>query len=113
MHKSGEEPLTLPRVGLPVETIDCLAAIALPGLGDGLGPVGMVQRVGIVLGLQGDAGVLAVEHTALALIVQEITGVELDTGTVRVDRHAPPGDGVTQLGAGVAEHLVVVIIATL
>lgn len=73
----------------------------------------MVQRVGIILGLQRDAGVLAVEHAALALIVQEITGVELDTGTVRVNCHAPPGYGIAQLSAGVAEHLVVVIIAAL
>ena len=45
----------------------------LAGLGDRLLPLGMVQRVGVVLGLQADAATVAVANAVLAgLTLQEI-----------------------------------------
>ena len=65
--------------------------IPLSCLGDGLGPIGVVECVGIELSLQGDAGALAVVDAILALVIQEVSGIELDARAVRVDGHGSAG----------------------
>ena len=87
--------------------------IPLSCLGDGLGPIGMVECVGIELGLQGDAGAFAVVDAVLAVVIQEVSGIELDARAVGVDGHAPAGGRICQGGAGIAEDLEVVVISSL
>ena len=79
---------------LPLEAVYGFAVIALTGLCDGLGPVGMMQRIRIKLGFQSDAGIFSVVDAVLALLVQIVAGIELNAGTVGVDCHAAPGDGI-------------------
>ena len=98
---------------LPAEFVDRLALVMGAGLGERLGPFGMVDGVGVELGLQRNAGALAVIDTALAGFVQEIACVELDTGAVCMYRHGASGAGVTQNCAGIAEYLEIVVIAAL
>ena len=87
--------------------------VLFPGFGNGLWPFGMVEGIGIILGLQADAAALCTLPTALSGSVQEITGIELHTGAVGVDRHGTAGVGILQIGAGVAENLKIVVIAAL
>ena len=64
------------------------AVIPLAGLGEGLHPLGVIHRVGIELGLQGDTATVAVGNTILALIpFQEVAAVELNTNAVGVHAH--------------------------
>ena len=58
---------------LPGKMVRGLAVIVLPGPGEGLGPFGMVEGIGIELGFQGNAAALAVIHAALAGFLQEVT----------------------------------------
>ena len=98
---------------LPTEFIDCFAVVFLACLGEGLGPFGVIDGIGIELGFQSDAGAFTVVNAALAGLVQEITRIELDAGTVGVDGHAAAGGGITQNGAGRTENLEIMIIAAL
>ena len=93
--------------------VNGFAVIFLTGPGDGLGPLGMVERIRIILGLQCNTAALTIVNTVLAGFVQEIAGVELNTGAIGVNRHGPAGNGVGQGGAGIAENFPVVIIAAL
>lgn len=98
---------------LPAEAVHRFAVVVFACLGDGLGPVGVVQAVGIELGLQCHAGALAVEHAALALFVQVVAGIELDAGAVGIHRHGTAGNRIGKLGTGIAEDFPVVIVAPL
>ena len=98
---------------LPGEAVDGFAVVVLSGLGDGLGPFGVVNGIGVELGFQGHTAALAVVDAALAVGVQEVAGVELDAGTIRGNGHGSAGFRVIELGAGVAENLPVVVIAPL
>ena len=93
--------------------IDGFAVVGFSGLYDGLRPVGMVETVGVELGFQGHTGTLTVIDTVLALFIQVIACVNLNTGTVGVHFHGSSGNGIRQHGAGVAENLPVVVEATL
>ena len=81
--------------------------------GEGLLPFGVVHGVGVELGFQADAGALAVINAALAVVLQEVAGVELDAVAVGVNAHGPAGGRVMEGGAGVAEDLKVVVKAAL
>lgn len=98
---------------LSEEFIHCFGAVLLAGLYERLGPLGMVDGVGVELGLQGHAGALTVVHAALALVVQEIAGVELDAGAVGGNGHAAAGSEILEDGTGVAVDLPVVVVACL
>ena len=88
--------------------------VLFAGLGDGLGPFGMVDGIGIELGLQADAAALGVDHAVLAGGVHDVVaGIELDTGAVGIDVHDTAGNGIGQGGAGVAVDFPVVVEATL
>ena len=95
------------------ESIDGFAVVLFSGLHNGLGPFGVVEAVGVELGLQGDAGALAVVDAVFALLVQVIACVELNARAVWVDFHGSAGNRVGQDGAGVAVYFPVVIVATL
>ena len=83
------------------------------GGGDGLDPFGMVHSIGIELGFQTDAAALAVVGAALAVILQEVAGVELDTAAVGGHAHGAAGSRVAEDGAGIAEDLEIVVVAAL
>lgn len=87
--------------------------ILFSGFGDGLGPVAVVQGIRVELGFQSNATALAVDCAALAGFLQEVSGIELNTGAVGVYRHGSAGVGVKEGGAGVAEDLPVVVVAPL
>ena len=81
--------------------------------GKGLRPLGMVYSVGVELSLQADAAALAVVDAILAVVFQEVAGVELDTAAVGRNAHGAAGSGVMENGAGVAEDLKIVVKAAL
>ena len=87
--------------------------IGLTGLYDGLGPVGVVEAVGVELGFQGYTGAFAVVNAVFALFVQIVAGVNLNTGAVRVDFHGSSRNRVRQNGAGIAVNFPVVVEAAL
>ena len=95
------------------KSVHGFAVVLFSCLGNGLGPFGVVEGIGVELGLQGNAGALAVIDAALAGFVQEIAGIELDAGAVGIDCHGASGNGVLKNGAGIAEDLPVVVIAAL
>ena len=68
--------------------------VFLIGPGEGLGPFGMVDGIGVELGLQRNAGALAVMDTALAGFIQKITSIELNAGAIRMDSHGAAGTGI-------------------
>lgn len=96
-----------------IETVSGYTAVMRARFREGLGPLGVVECVGIELGLQSDTAVPAVVDAALAGLVQEIAGIELDAGAIGVDRHGAAGDGVGKIGAGVAKDFEIVVIAAL
>ena len=98
---------------LPAEFVNGFAVVFFACLGEGLGPFGMVDRVGVELGFQRDAGAVAVMDAALAGFVQIIACVELDAGAIRVDGHGATGIRVTQNGTGGAENLEIVVVTGL
>ena len=51
------------------EPVHGLAVVGFTGFGDGLGPFGMMEGVGVELGLQADAGALGVVDAALADLI--------------------------------------------
>lgn len=67
---------------LSPEAVNGFAVVFFAGPGDGLGPFGMVEGIGVELGLQGNAAALAVINAVLTGFLQEIARVELDTGAV-------------------------------
>ena len=95
------------------EAVHCFAVIFFACFCNGLGPLRMVDGIGIVLSLQADAAALAVIDATLAGFLQEIAGIELNTGAVSVDGHDPAGFRVGKLGAGIAENFPVMVIAAL
>ena len=109
----GADDLFRVSLAIPGEAVYRLAAVGLTGTGDGLRPAGMVETVGVELGLQRHAGALAVVYAALAGLVKEIACVKLNARAVGADAHAPAGDRVRQGGAGIAEDLPVVVVAAL
>ena len=96
-----------------MEDVFGLAVVMLAGLGDRLEPLGMIQRIGIVLGLQANAAALGVAGAALAHLVGVIGGVELHAGTIGVHCHFPAAFLVAQDGTGIAEHLEIVVVTAL
>ena len=76
MHRAGDRKFS-ENSRLPEEPVYGLGVIAASGLHHRLCPIAMVQRVGIELGLQGNAAVLAVKDTFLTAIGQEVAGIEL------------------------------------
>ena len=83
------------------------------GFIDGLGPFGVVDGVGVELGLQANAAALGVADAALAHLVGVIGGVELHAGTIGVHCHFPAAFLVAQDGTGIAEHLEIVVVTAL
>ena len=110
---NGESRSSPRFIGILFKPVNGFAVIFFAGFRNGLRPLGVVQAVGIELGLQGRAGAFAVVYTVLALFIQEIAGVELDAGAVGVNGHAPSGNRVGKGGAGIAEDFPVVVIAAL
>ena len=98
---------------LLVKPVAGFGMIGGSGWGEGLEPVGMIDGVGVVLGLQSDSAALAVVDAALAGILQEVACVELDAGQIGEDIHGAAGDGIVEGGAGIAEDLKVVVVAAL
>src|SRR5215218_10830360 len=101
------------------EPVDRGGVVALAGAQHGRREVGVVGRVGEVLGLQGETVALPVgaaagpDHGA----VEEVARVELDAGLVGEDLQYPPAARVLQPGrqlqpgAAPVEHPVVVVAA--
>lgn len=87
--------------------------VGLAGFDEGLGPFGVIDRVGVVLGFQAHAAALAVMEAALADGIGEIGGVELDAGAIGDHRHAASAVGILQHGGRIAEDLEIVVIAQL
>ena len=98
---------------LPGKGVDGLTMIRGTGFGKGLRPFGVVDAVRIELGFQSDTAALVIVDTTLAGLVQIVTGIELDTGTVGGNCHGPAGIRIPENGAGVAEYFVVVVISSL
>ena len=98
---------------LPAEFVNGFASIVCAGFGERLFPLRMVDRVGIILGFQRNTGTLTVVDATLAGFVQEIAGIQLNAGAVRMDSHGASGAGITQNSAGTAEDLKIVVIAAL
>ena len=82
--------------------------VGFTGLDKRLGPLGVIYGVGIELGFQSDAAALAVVHTVFAVVVQEITGVNLNAGAIGGNGHGTAGNGIVENGTGVAENLKIV-----
>src|SRR4051812_19599180 len=89
------------------------------GLEDGGGEIGMVGRIGIVLGFETEAGVPGVGSTGGTFegSVEEVAGVELDAGLGGPDFEDATGFGILGAGgkagrcAGGIEAVVVVVAA--
>ena len=79
----------------------------------GLWPFGVMDGIGIELSFQRYATALFVFYTVLATAFGEIAGVDLDTGTIGVYSHFSAAVGVSENGGRIAEHLEIVIIASL
>ena len=67
------------------------AVVGNTGGDNGLGPFGMVYRIGVVLGFQSHTGTLGVGNATLANEVQVIAGIELNTGQIGGDSHGTAG----------------------
>ena len=80
---------------------------------DGLGPVAVVEAVGVELSLQRHAGALGVVNAALTVFIQIIAGIELNAGAVGMDFHGAAGKGIMKDGTGVAVDFPVVVITAL
>ena len=80
---------------------------------DGLGPVAVVEAVGVELSLQRHAGALGVVNAALTVFIQIIAGIELNAGAVGMDFHSATGKGIMKDGTGVAVDFPVVVITAL
>ena len=79
---------------LPTEFVYGLALITLSGLGERLRPFRMIYRIGVILGFQCNTGPFAVVNTVLAVLVQKIASIELNTGAISMDSHSAAGTGV-------------------
>lgn len=112
MHRAGDRKFGK-ESRLPEESVYGLGVIAVPGFYHGLCPIGVVQRIGIELGLQGNAAALAVKDAVLTAVGQEVAGVELQARAVGGNGHGPAGFRVLEYGAGVAEYLKIVVITAL
>ena len=97
-----------------------MAVVGLSGTEDRRRPLGLVGRVGILLGLEADAAALQVLDALLAGdgAVEEVAGVDLDAGLVGVDLQvdaggrAPELDGdLRDVALGVQDPVVVVAVA--
>src|SRR4029450_6950261 len=101
------------------EPVDGGRVVLVTGPEHGRGEVGVVGRVRVVLGLEGEAVALAVGPAAGADdgAVEEVAGVELDAGLDGQDLEHPPAPRVLQPGrqlqpgAVPVEHPVVVVAA--
>ena len=80
------------------ERVDGRGLVGLPGTEDRRGEVGVVWRVGVVLGFQREPVALAVLPAAGAIerAVEEVARVELDPGLGRRDRQQASAGGVEQ-----------------
>ena len=84
------------------------------GLDKGLLPLGVVDGVGIELGLQTHTAAEAVGDSVLALLaLQEVAAVELDTAAIRLHGHGTAGNGIGKHGAGIGVDFKIVVIAVL
>lgn len=97
----------------PRKAVSGYAVILFSRFHDGLLPLGLVQCVGVELGLQAHGAAGLIFLAVLAVAPGEIGGVDLNTGAVGVHSHAPPAVGIPQDSAGIAEHLKIVVIAVL
>ena len=73
--------------------------VGLSGTEDRRRPLGLVGRVGILLGLEADAVALVVHDALLAGdgAVQEVAGVDLDAGFVGIDLQVDAGGRAAEL----------------
>ena len=72
--------------------VNGFAMVSFTGPDNGLGPVAVMQAIGIELGFQRNTGTLAVVNTVFALLVQIVAGIELDAGAVRMNFHGSAGN---------------------
>ena len=78
------------RVGLCKEEF-CLTMVTLPCLCNRLGPLGLVQSVGMILSLQADTATARVPDTTLTGGIQEVGRIKLHTGAIGDDAHGAAG----------------------
>ena len=97
----------------PRKFVFCGALVVLPRRGEGLGPLRMIHRIGVELGLQRHAGALAVKDSILALILQVVAGIELDAGAIRMNRHGSAGNRIMENSTGIAPDLKIMIVTAL
>ena len=85
----------------------------LAGFRNRLRPFSMVQCVGIVLGFESHTASLSIVNPIFARLIQEIAGINLNAGTIRMYSHGSAGYGIFQNSAGIAEDFPVVVISRL
>ena len=108
-HKN--RPVCTGRFLLPTETELGFAVIGRTCLRNRLGPLGIVDGVGVELGLQADTAAVGIGHPILTrLCGQKVASVELNTRTICGNSHGPAGCGIRKNGAGVGENLKIMVI---
>ena len=84
------------------------------GLDHGAGPLRMIHRIRVELGLQGYTTPVGVDGAVFAGdAVEEISGVEVDTGAIGGDGHGAAGFRIGENNAGVRVNFKIVVIACL
>ena len=88
--------------------------VTLACFGEGLGPLRMVHRIGIKLGLQTHAAPLAIADTVLAgFSLQEVSGIQLYPRAIGDHRHGSAGFRIGEDGAGRGKYFEIVVISPL
>lgn len=98
---------------LLAESENCLTMIVLSCFRNRLRPLRMVQCVRIVLGFESYTASLSIVNPIFTRLIQEITGVNLNTGTICMDGHGASGYRILKNGARITEYFPVVVIASL
>jgi len=80
--------------------------------GNRLRPVGMMDRIGIELCFQSDAGPVTVVYAVFSFRVNVISAVQMDAGTVGVDLHDPTGNRIGKHGTQRAFCGIAVIVSS-
>ena len=78
-----------------------------------LRPLGVMDGIGIILGLQTNTATAGIGNALLARIIHEITGIELDAGTIGHHLHGTAGNRIRQGCAGIACKNKVMVITIL
>ena len=95
-------------IRLPCESVGGLAFI----MGKkGLGPLGVIDRIGEKLAFQTYSAVLSIGNAALAGIAEATAGVDLQAGAVGADGHGAPGVRIVKYSTRVAFYHKIVVIS--